>query len=59
MDAAVKEDGVAVVDAVAVAVSADVPDVRGTPDDDKRDDKYDDKKHDGNNDEGDGYDDNA
>lgn len=52
-------------DAVAVAVSADVPDARDTPnardtpDDDKRDDTCDDtcddKKSGDNNDEGDGY----
>ena len=48
-----------------MAVSADVPDARDTPnardtpDDDKRDDKCDDKKSGDNNDEGDGYGDNA
>ena len=43
-------------DAVAVAVSADVPDARDTPDGDKHGDNCDDKKSDDNNDEDDGYD---
>lgn len=59
MDAGAKGDAVEVEDAVAVAVSADVPDVRDMPHGDKCDDKCGDKKCDDNNGEGGGYDDNA